>query len=100
MSDLIEQLLRHLFIIIAFGIVMVMMYRLFRLMTGLFLIGLVAIILFIEVYGLYLLVTDSYLYIDDFIANGVFSFSGFFVICNILLIAGLVLKVFKSRQTY
>lgn len=100
MSDLIEQLLRHLFIIIAFGIVMVMMYRLFRLMTGLFLIGLVAIILFIEVYGLYLLVTDSYLYIDDFIANGVFSLSGFFVICNILLIAGMVLKVIKSRQTY
>lgn len=100
MSDLIEQLLRHLFIIIAFGIVMVMMYRLFRLMTGLFLIGLVAIILFIEVYGLYLLVTDFYLYIDDFIANGVFSFSGFFVICNILLIVGMVLKVIKSRQTY
>ncbi|WP_458646715.1 DUF5966 family protein, partial [Streptococcus suis] len=46
----------------------------------LFLIGLISGIIFIEIYGIYLFFTESYLYTEDLATNGIWSFTGFYII--------------------
>lgn len=50
-----------------------------------------------EIYGIYLFFTERYLYVEDLAANGIWSFTSFYITFNILLVAGLVAKVVKSR---
>ncbi|HFI0152018.1 TPA: DUF5966 family protein, partial [Streptococcus suis] len=66
---------------------------------ALFLIGLISGLVFIEIYGIYLFFTERYLYTEDLVANGIWSFTGFFIIFNILLVLGLMTNLVKSRIT-
>ena len=55
--------------------------------SGLFLIGLACATLFTEVYGFYLLFTEPELYTADLAQNGLFGFTTFFIIFNLVLLA-------------
>ncbi|HEL1814841.1 TPA: hypothetical protein TXU96_000158, partial [Streptococcus suis] len=74
------------------------LYRIVKVSGALFLIGLISGLVFIEIYGIYLFFTERYLYIEDLTANGVWSFTGFFIVFNILLVLGIVTKVVRSRM--
>ena len=56
------------------------------LASGLFLIGLACATLFTEVYGFYLLFTETELYTEDLAQNGLFGFTTFFIIFNLALL--------------
>ncbi|CYW79784.1 membrane protein [Streptococcus suis] len=77
---------------------LLVLYRIVKVSGALFLIGLISGLVFIEIYGIYLFFTERYLYIEDLTANGVWSFTGFFIVFNILLVLGIVTKVVRSRM--
>lgn len=56
------------------------------LVSGLFLIELACAIVFIGVYGIYLLFTETELYTADLAQNGLFGFTTFFIIFNLALL--------------
>ncbi|MEG3326286.1 DUF5966 family protein [Streptococcus suis] len=80
------------------GLMLLVLYRIVKVSGALFLIGLISGLVFIEIYGIYLFFTERYLYIEDLTANGVWSFTGFFIVFNILLVLGIVTKVVRSRM--
>ncbi|WP_079394332.1 DUF5966 family protein, partial [Streptococcus suis] len=82
----------------AIGLMLLVLYRIVKVSGALFLIGLISGLVFIEIYGIYLFFTERYLYIEDLTANGVWSFTGFFIVFNILLVLGIVTKVVRSRM--
>ncbi|WP_105175957.1 DUF5966 family protein [Streptococcus suis] len=82
----------------AIGLMLFVLYRIVKVSGALFLIGLISGLVFIEIYGIYLFFTERYLYIEDLTANGVWSFTGFFIVFNILLVLGIVTKVVRSRM--
>ncbi|MCL4939812.1 DUF5966 family protein, partial [Streptococcus suis] len=90
--------LQSLLIIAAIGLMLLVLYRIVKVSGALFLIGLISGLVFIEIYGIYLFFTERYLYIEDLTANGVWSFTGFFIVFNILLVLGIVTKVVRSRM--
>lgn len=56
--------------------------------------------LFISYFNiLYLLFTEISLYAEDLVANGIWSFSTFHICFNILIVAGVVAKIVKSRNS-
>ena len=79
-------------VLIAVGMIALILWRLFVLASGLFLIGLACAVLFIEIYGVYLLFTEPELYGADLAENGFFSFITFFILFNLalLILAGWV----------
>ncbi|MHC3757252.1 DUF5966 family protein [Streptococcus suis] len=95
---MLEQILQSLLIIIAIGLMLLVLYQIVKVSAALFLIGLISGLVFIEIYGIYLFFTERYLYIEDLTANGVWSFTGFFIVFNILLVLGIVTKVVRSRM--
>ncbi|MCB2907027.1 DUF5966 family protein [Streptococcus suis] len=95
---MLEQFLQSLLIIAAIGLMLLVLYRIVKVSGALFLIGLISGLVFIEIYGVYLFFTERYLYIEDLTANGVWSFTGFFIVFNILLVLGIVTKVVRSRM--
>ncbi|AGZ23067.1 DUF5966 family protein [Streptococcus suis] len=95
---MLEQFLQSLLIIAAIGLMLLVLYRIVKVSGALFLIGLISGLVFIEIYGIYLFFTERYLYIEDLTANGVWSFTGFFIVFNILLVLGIVTKVVRSRM--
>ncbi|HEL1560104.1 TPA: hypothetical protein U0J94_000641 [Streptococcus suis] len=95
---MLEQILQSLLIIAAIGLMLFVLYRIVKVSGALFLIGLISGLVFIEIYGIYLFFTERYLYIEDLTANGVWSFTGFFIVFNILLVLGIVTKVVRSRM--
>ncbi|MCG9897518.1 DUF5966 family protein [Streptococcus suis] len=95
---MLEQFLQSLLIIAAIGLMLFVLYRIVKVSGALFLIGLISGLVFIEIYGIYLFFTERYLYIEDLTANGVWSFTGFFIVFNILLVLGIVTKVVRSRM--
>ncbi|HFI0633200.1 TPA: DUF5966 family protein [Streptococcus suis] len=96
---MLEQILQSLLIIAAIGLMLLVFYQIVKVSSTLFLIGLISGIIFIEIYGIYLFFTESYLYTKDFATNGIWSFTGFFIIFNILLVLGLMTGIVKSRMT-
>ena len=52
-----------------------------------------------EVYSIYLLFTEISLYAEDLVANGIWGFSTFYICFNILIEAGVVAKIVKSRNS-
>ncbi|VTS29796.1 Uncharacterised protein [Streptococcus porcinus] len=96
---MLEQILQSLLIIAAIGLMLLVLYQIVKVSGALFLIGLISGLVFIEIYGIYLLFTESYLYTEDLTANGIWSFTGFFIIFNILLVLGLMTNIVKSRMT-
>ena len=51
------------------------------------------------IYSIYLLFTERYLYAEDLVENGIWSFSTFYICFNILIEAGVVVKIVKSRSS-
>ena len=95
---MLEQILQSLLIIAATGLMLLVLYRIVKVSGALFLIGLINGLVFIEIYGIYLFFTERYLYTEDLATNGIWSFTGFFIVFNILLALGIVTKVVRSRM--
>ena len=95
---MLEQILQSLLIIIAIGLMLLVLYQIVKVSAALFLIGLISGLIFIEIYGIYLFFTERYLYVEDLATNGIFSFTTFYIIFNLLLVFGLVRKVVRSRM--
>ena len=66
--------------------------------SGLFLIGLACATLFTEVYGFYLLFTEPELYTADLAQNGLFGFTTFFIIFNLVLLALACWTGYKGKK--
>ena len=73
-------------ILIVVGTIALILWMLIVLASGLFLIGLACATLFTEVYGFYLLFTETELYTEDLAQNGLFGFTTFFIIFNLALL--------------
>ncbi|HEM6253879.1 TPA: hypothetical protein U2C63_001948 [Streptococcus suis] len=95
---MLEQILQSLLIIIAIGLMLLVLYQIVKVSAALFLIGLISGLVFIEIYGIYLFFTERYLYTEDLATNGIWSFTGFFIVFNILLVLGLMTDIVKSRM--
>ncbi|MDV5975929.1 DUF5966 family protein [Streptococcus canis] len=94
---MLEQILQSLLIIPAIGLMLLVLYRIVKVSGALFLIGLISGLVFIEIYGVYLFLTERNLYTEDLATNGIWSFTGFFIIFNILLVLGLMTNIVKRR---
>lgn len=92
---MLEEIGQIIFILIAIGGILLLLYRLFLAATGLLLIGGGLFLAFMEVYGLYLLFTETDLFVSEFQNNGWLSFPTFFVGINVLLVGLLVKKISK-----
>ena len=57
-------------IFLAVGGILILLWRLFLIASGLFLIGFVSFLIFVEGYGIYLLFTETELYTEDLAQNG------------------------------
>ena len=87
-------------ILIAVGMIALILWRLIVLASGLFLIGLACATLFTEVYGFYLLFTETELYTADLAQNGLFSFTTFFILFNLVLLVLVSLAGYKWKRGY
>lgn len=94
---MLEQILQNILVIAAIGLMLLVLYQIVKVSGALFLIGLISGLVFIEIYGLYLFFTERYLFTEDLAANGVWSFTGIFIVFNILLVLGLMTNAVKSR---
>ncbi|MFX3789289.1 DUF5966 family protein, partial [Streptococcus suis] len=79
------QILQSLLIISAIVLMLLVLYRILKFSCALFLIGLISGLVFIEIYGVYLLFTERYLYSEDLATNGFWSFTGFFIALNLFI---------------
>lgn len=95
---MLEEIGQIILILIATGGILLLLYRLFLMATGLVLIGGGFFLAFVEVYGLYLLFTETSLFVSEFQTDGWLSFPTFFVGINILL-AGLLVKKLRTMFT-
>ena len=77
---MLEQILQSFLIIVVIGLMFFVLYRIVKVSGTLFLIGLISGLIFIEIYGIYLFFTEKYLYTEDLATNGIWSFTGFFII--------------------
>ena len=73
-------------IFLAVGGILILLWRLFLIASGLFLIGFVSFLIFVEGYGIYLLFTETELYTADLAQNGLFGFTTSFIIFNLALL--------------
>lgn len=90
-----EELGQMILILIATCGILLLLYRLFLAVTGLFLIGGGLVLAFMEVYGLYLLFTEIELFIREVQTDGWLSFPTVFIGLNVLLAGLLIKKVSK-----
>jgi hypothetical protein len=95
---MLEQIIQSLFIIVATGLILLVLYQIAKILGSLFVIGLLGLLAFMEIYGIYLFFTERYLYVEDLATNGILSFTTFYIGFNVLLIFGLVAKVIRSRM--
>ncbi|MBM7313409.1 DUF5966 family protein [Streptococcus suis] len=95
---MLEQILQSLLIIAAIGLMLLVFYQIVKVSSTLFLIGLISGIIFIEIYGIYLFFTESYLYTEDLATNGIWSFTGFYIIFNNFLLFIITIKILKIEQ--
>ena len=86
-------------IFLAVGGILIVLWRLFLIASGLFLIGFVSFLIFVEVYGIYLLFTKTELYTEDLAQNGLFSFTTFFIIFNLVFVLA-SLAGYKWKRGY
>lgn len=85
-------------IFLAVGGILILLWRLFLIASGLFLIGFISFLIFVEVYGIYLFFTESNLYVEDLAQNGLISFTGFYVIFNLFLLIFVFLKIISWKR--
>ncbi len=94
---MLEQIVQSLLIVAVLGLIFIVFYQMAKALGGLFIIGLLGCLAFMEVYGIYLFFTERHLYVEDLAMNGLWSFTTFYIGCNILLVLGLVTKFVRSR---
>ncbi|MEI4323345.1 DUF5966 family protein [Streptococcus suis] len=92
-----EQMLQGILLVAAFGLIFIILYQIFRLATGLFLVGFISGLIFIEVYGIYLFFTERHLYSEDLAANGIWSFTGFYIALNLFLVFSIIMRWWRNR---
>ena len=80
-------------IFLAIGRILILLWRLFLIASGLFLIGFISFLIFVEVYGIYLFFTEPIRYMEDLSQNGLISFTGFYAVFNLSLLLSGVLKI-------
>ena len=85
-------------IFLAVGGILILLWRLFLIASGLFLIGFISFLIFVEVYGIYLFFTESNLYVEDLAQNGLISFTGFYVVFNLFLLIFVFLKIISWKR--
>ncbi|MFS9216520.1 DUF5966 family protein [Streptococcus mitis] len=85
-------------IFLAVGGILILLWRLFLIASGLFLIGFVSFLIFVEGYGIYLFFTESNLYVEDLAQNGLMSFTGFYVVFNLFLLIFVFLKIISWKR--
>ena len=85
-------------IFLAVGGILILLWRLFLIASGLFLIGFISFLIFVEVYGIYLFFTEPNLYIEDLSQNGLISFTGFYVIFNLAFLVFGILKIISWKR--
>ena len=71
-------------IFLAVGGILILLWRLFLIASGLLLIGFISFLIFVEGYGIYLFFTETELYTEDLAQNGLFGFTTFFIIFNLV----------------
>ncbi|HGH8002758.1 TPA: DUF5966 family protein [Streptococcus agalactiae] len=76
---------------------MFVLYRIVKVSGALFLIGLISGLVFIEIYGIYLFFTERHLYSEDLAANGIWSFTGFYIALNLFLAISLSMRWWRNR---
>lgn len=94
---MLEQILQSLLIISVIGLILLVLYRIVKVSGTLFLIGLISGLVFIEIYGIYLFFTERYLYSEDLATNGIWSFTGFFIVLNLFLVLSFIIKWWRNR---
>ena len=87
-------------IFLAVGGILILLWRLFLIASGLFLIGFVSFLIFVESCGIYLLFTETELYTADLAQNGLFCFTTFFIIFNLVLLALACWAGYKWKRGY
>ncbi|WP_125458113.1 DUF5966 family protein [Streptococcus oralis] len=87
-------------IFLAVGGILILLWRIFLIASGLFLIGFVSFLIFVEVYGIYLFFTETELYTEDLAQNGLFGFTTFFIIFNLVLLVLVSLAGYKWKRVY
>ncbi|MCO4489983.1 DUF5966 family protein [Streptococcus infantarius] len=93
---MIEQIILSLLIIVAVGLILLVLFQIAKMLGSLFVIGFIGFLAFTEVYGIYLFFTERYLYVEDLSTNGIWSFTVFYIAFNLLIVAGLVIKVVRN----
>ena len=63
-------------------------------------IGFVSFLIFVEDYGIYLFFTETELYTEDLAQNGLFGFTTFFIIFNLVLLALASWAGYKWKRGY
>ena len=96
----IDYLLLLPVIFLVVGGFLILLWRLFLIASGLFLIGFVSCLIFVEGYGIYLLFTETELYTKDLAQNGLFGFTTFFIIFNLVLLVLVSLAGYKWKRGY
>lgn len=94
---MIEQIILSLLIIVAVGLILLVLFQIAKMLGSLFVIGFIGFLAFTEVYGIYLFFTERYLYVEDLSTNGIWSFTVFYIAFNLLIVAGLVIKVVRNK---
>ena len=83
-------------IFLAVGGILILLWRLFLIASGLFLIGFVSFLIFVEVYGIYLFFTEPTLYFDDIRQYGLTSFTAVYLFINLMLVLGFSCRFINS----
>ena len=94
---MLEQILQSLLIIAAIGLMLLVLYWIVKVSGALFLIGLISGLVFIEIYGVYLFLTERNLYTEDLVTKGIWSFTGFFIALNLFLVLSFIIKWWRNR---
>ena len=83
-------------IFLAVGGILILLWRLFLIASGLFLIGFVSFLIFVEVYGIYLFFTEPNLYFDDIRQHSLTSFTSVYLFINLMLVIGFSWRFINS----
>ena len=85
-------------IFLAVGGILIILWRFFLIVSGLFLIGFASFLIFVEGYGIYLFFTETELYTEDISQNGLISFTGFYVTFNLAFLVFGILKIISWKR--
>ena len=85
-------------IFLAVGGILILLWRLFLIASGLFLIGFISFLIFVEVYRIYLFFTEPTLYMEDLSQNGLISFTVFYVTFNLAFLVFGILKIISWKR--